>query len=31
MDFFSQIQQTLFTSQYENLLKKNKLYKSKWL
>ena len=31
MDFFSQIQQLLFTSQYEKVLSKNKLYKSKWL
>ena len=31
MDFFSQIQTHLFTSQYEKILSKNKLYKSKWL
>ena len=31
MDFFSQIQTQLFSSQYEKLLSKNKVYKSKWL
>ncbi len=31
MDFFSQIQTQLFSSQYEKLLSKNKIYKSKWL
>jgi preprotein translocase subunit SecY len=31
MDFFSQIQTHLFTSQYEKILSKNKMYKSKWL
>lgn len=31
MDLFSQIQTHLFTSQYEKILSKNKLYKSKWL
>ena len=31
MDFFSQIQTHLFTSQYEKILSKNKIYKSKWL
>lgn len=31
MDIFSQIQTLLFTSQYEKILSKNKMYKSKWL
>ena len=31
MDFFSQIQTHLFSSQYEKMLSKNKLYRSKWL
>tara|TARA_X000000368_G_C23055122_1_gene723469 strand:+ start:1001 stop:2329 length:1329 start_codon:yes stop_codon:yes gene_type:complete len=31
MDFFSQIQTQLFSSQYEKVLSKNKVYKSKWL
>ncbi len=31
MDFFSQIQTQLFSSQYEKALSKNKVYKSKWL
>jgi len=31
MDMFSQIQTLLFTSQYEKILSKNKMYKSKWL
>ena len=31
MDFFTQIQTQLFSSQYEKLLSKNKVYKSKWL
>ncbi|MDG2008117.1 MAG: preprotein translocase subunit SecY [Alphaproteobacteria bacterium] len=31
MDFFSQIQTQLYSSQYEKALSKNKVYKSKWL
>ena len=31
MDFFSQVQTQLFSSQYEKALSKNKVYKSKWL